>query len=108
MRLRKHDRLKGIDLYFAGYDCSAKDCCVWAKHSSEAIGLSNREAIDRLIRFLYVNAGMNTEVFRLEVIDDGRKLLQKDILGQLQDIFEQFSKSIIVDFEVASKVNCME
>ena len=85
MKLKKHDRLTGIDFYFAGYDCSAKDCCIWVRYPSGAIDISNRDTVDRLIRFLYVNAGMNTEIFRLEVIDNGRKLLQKDILGQLQN-----------------------
>lgn len=75
MKLKNHDRITGTDFYFAGYDCSAKDCCVWVRSLSSAINISNKEAADKLVRFLHVNAGINTDIFHLEVIDDGRKLL---------------------------------
>lgn len=83
MKLKKHDKLAGVDFYFAGYDFSVKDCCHWVRHLSGAIDISNRDAADKLVRFLYVNAGLNTDIFHLEVIDNDRKLLQKNILRQL-------------------------
>lgn len=69
MLLKKRDKIQRLDYYFAGYDSSSPDFCIWVPSRAAAISIKSRNVVDKLVNYLYVNYKLNTKIFSLEVID---------------------------------------
>lgn len=73
MLLKKRDRLRDLDFYFAGYDMDQPDCCIWVQSPIAATNINDRYVIDKLINYLYIHSKVQ-KIMTLEVIENGRPL----------------------------------